>query len=498
MALLAVIALVGCGGSSEPKTAADAPAATTDGGGSERETLTVSISGDINDFDPHTQQLLTFTWAIRHHVFEPLVRYDANMEIAPALATSWEPNEDATSWTFELDPAARFHDGTPVDAEAVIASFRRLSRQPGIWATKISNVKGYTAVDEHTIRIDLTEPDAAFPDDLTDLAVIAPSSFRSARTTPVGSGPYRFVHWRANDEIVIERNDAWRGEPPKIRRIVYKPVSDPQVALTNLRGGQLDVITEPPTSLYNQARSAGAKLVEPEFSFSLALIEMSTTRGEFADRRVRQALAHAFDKESIRKIAYRDLGDSFWTPSPPGLWTYLEDGPGYEYDLEKARALLAEAGAENLSFTLTVLQGYPEAQQTARIWQQSLREIGVDMRILVEEVSVWLDRYVGRDWTAIWNISPVSGDPAAFYAVMMGQHFAGDYRNPEMQRLMAEGLATTDRDARTDIYHRLDEMVVDDLPIMVVQSRPLAVIVREDVEGVVVDARGWVRLENAQ
>ncbi len=481
------LVLAACGGDS--KQAAGTNAGTPD----PNATLTVAIPGDINDFDPHTNQLMQYQWAVRETVFDTLVRYDEKLQVVPGIAT-FEIDPQARVFTFALKDGVRFTDGTPVDARAVIASLERAARSKGIYAARLADVASYRAPDDATVVITLRRPNAAFLDGLALIAVLSERSFSDARKRPIGSGPYVLESWTPNSSIVLARNDAYWGEPGRYSRLTFKPVADEQVALNDLYAGSVDVVGSVSTAAAAQLDRSRAKLVEPPASNSISIIEMAGRNGKVADLKLRQGLAHAFDHDAVQKVAYGGFGDVQASPLPVTSWAYAEQ-PLYDYDLDKARALIDEAGAAGTSLTLDIVSGYPEAQKLARVWQQSLKEVGIDLKIRSSEISVWLDRYVNHDYDVIWNIFSSSSDPDSFFDIVLKPSLATTFRDAEMERLIAKAVATSDQDARAEIYAQLQAMVVERLPVMMVQTRPVAAVAASGVDGIAMNPLGWPLLE---
>ncbi|MBK0420433.1 ABC transporter substrate-binding protein [Leucobacter sp. CSA1] len=486
IAALALGALVVTGCAGDPDNGGDPTSAGP---------IVVAIPGDIDNFDPHTNQQIIFEYSIRELVFSSLVSFDVDLNLEPDLAT-YEVNEDATEFTFELNPDAVFHDGTPVNADAVIESLERAgSAEDSIWSGRLADVASYEAPDEDTVVITLNSPDASFLSGLASIAIMAPSSFDDATSTPVGSGPFTFTSWAANTEIVLDRFADYYGDAGASEQIVLRPTTDEQVALNNLYSGDIDIIASVTSSAAEQVDTGRAQLVEPASSNRLSLIEYNSS-GVLSDPLVRQALAHALDKEAIRDIAYGGGGSPAWSPLPENSWAFSEQ-EGYEYDLDRARELLDEAGVEDLSFTLDILSGYPEAEQIARVWQSSLAEIGVTLTPNVTEMSVWLDAYVSRDYDAIWNAFNVSVDPHSYFDIIMNPHLNDDYQNQEVSDLVAESIATPDEAERAEIYAQLQKILVDELPVMVVQSTPIYSVAATDVEDYSVNPLSWPILRDA-
>lgn len=451
--------------------------------------IVVAIPGDIDNFDPHTNQLIIFEYSIRELVFSSLVSYDADLNLQPDLA-DYEVNDDATVFTFSLDQDATFHDGTPVNADAVIQSLERAgTAEDSIWSGRLADVASYEAPDEYTVVITLNSPNAAFLSSLASIAIIAPDNFENVASTPVGSGPFTFTSWTANSEIVLERFDDYFGEPAGTEQLTLKPIADQQVALNNLYSGDVNIIASVTSATASQVDTGRAQIVEPIASNSLSLIEYNAS-GKLSDPLVRQALAHSLDKDSIREIAYSGGGSSTWSPLPESSWAYVEQ-EGYEYDLDQAATLLEEAGASDLSFTLEIPSGFPDAEQIARVWQASLAEIGVTLTPNVTELSVWLDAYVSRNYDASWNIFNVSSDPHSFFDIIMNPHLSDDYQSAEVQQLVAAATATSDESERAELYAQLQAILVDELPVMIVQSTPIYSVTGLNVEGYAVNPLSW-------
>tara|TARA_R110002124_G_scaffold99318_7_gene245243 strand:- start:3732 stop:5210 length:1479 start_codon:yes stop_codon:yes gene_type:complete len=482
LAAVSSLLLTGCAAES---SSSDDPAAIKD-------EVVVALAGDIDNFDPHTNQLIIFEFAIRELVFSTLVDYDAELNLQPDLAT-YEVNEDATVFTFSLVPDAVFHDGTSVDAAAVIASMERAgTAEDSIWSGRLADVASYEAPDDQTVVITLNNPDATFLAGLASIAIVAPSSFDTATSEPVGSGPYEFESWTANTEIVLTSFDDYFGEVSPTKTLRLQPIADQQVALNNLYSGSVDILASASAATVSQLDSARADLVEPVASNSLSLIEFNSS-GKLADPMVRQALAHALDKASIREIAYGGGGSSSWSPLPESSWAYSEQ-TGYEYDLDKAATMLAAAGESDLEFSLEVPSGFPEAEQLARVWQASLAEIGVTLNVNITEISVWLDAYVSRGYDATWNVFNVGADPHSFFDIIMTPHLADDYQNQTVSDLVLDATRVSDEAARSELYSELQQILVDELPVMIVQSTPVASIAGPDVSGYEVNPLGWALL----
>jgi len=469
-------------------TSQDADA--TDEDSSTGGSLVVAIPGDIDNFDPATNQTITAVYAIGNTVFNSLVGLDADLTIVPELAEEFESNDDASVFTFTLVEGATFHDGSPVTSEAVVESLQRSAEIGGVFGGPLQRVTSFETPDERTLVLTLDGPFAPFLSTLAPVAILAPASFETATTDPIGSGPFKFESWTPNDKIVLERNDDYWGDQPAFDTLELRPITDSQVALANLLAGDVDIISEPSIAVVDQFGESDGAIVRPSSSNSIGYIEMMGTTDVLADVLLRRAIAHAFDRETIREIAFGGEGESVWSPLPTGSFAY-EEQEGYPFDLDRAAELVAEAGAEGTTIGLEILAGFPEAEQMARVWQADLEKIGIALDIRVSEVSVWLDRYVPRDYDMTWNFFGVSPDPDSFFEVLMAPHLGDRYPNAEMEALIAEASSISDPEARAEIYAELQAIMVEDLPIMTLQSRPIAGLTRTGVVGYAMNPMGW-------
>jgi peptide/nickel transport system substrate-binding protein len=478
--------------SAAPLTSSSAPASSAAPALSS-STLTVAVPADITDFDPSTDQLIEYIYTIRNTVFSALVKYDANLNIVPDLATP-SVNADATVYTFKLNPGEMFQDNTPVTADAVIASLKRAGAGKGVYAAYLAGIASYVAPDPQTVVLTLKTSNAAFLDGLVNIAIIAPNSVANVGKLPVGSGPFKFVSATANRQIVLERFDGYFGQKPSIEKLIFNISTDPQVSVNNLYSGQVDAVSEASQTVVSQLNKSKASVVTPSSSNSIDLFEFNSS-GKLANPLVRQALATALDKNTINAVVYGGQAKPISSVVPSGAYADTSIA-GYPFDLAKAKALLAQAGVTNLSVNLILPTGYPEATQTAKIWQSSLKSIGVTLNITTQEVSVWVQNYIKHSYDVSWNFFNESGDPNSFFSIIMTPHLQDDYKNPAMQALIAKALTTSDTATRTADYAQLASMVNTDLPVLAYETRPLASLESTKVQGLTVNPLGWTLFDN--
>jgi peptide/nickel transport system substrate-binding protein len=450
--------------------------------------VTVAVPGDITDFNPFTDALIEYRYVIFNTVFDPLVKYTPTLGISPDLAASYSSNANATVWTFNLRKGVKFTDGEPFNATAAIASLKEAVRTKSIFAAPLATVTGYSAPSPYQLVIKLSAPYAAFLDGLAEIAIVAPNTLATAKKTPVGTGPFKFVSWTPNSQIVLARNDAYFGAKPAYQSLIFKPVTNPTVAMTDLSAGNVDIVANVPTSAMSQVNSAQAKVVQPPSSNALELLEFNST-GKLANPLVRQALAYALDKQAVNKIAYNGQGTLTWTPIAPSSFAYKSE-TGFNYNLAKAKSLLAQAGESNLKLSLILPTGYPDGQQLARVWQGSLSQIGVTLNIDVLPLSTWLTKYLAVDYDVTWNTFNASADPNSFFSIIMPRH-EKDFRNAQFYSQITQGVSVTSQSARAAIYQKLQDTLVNGMPVMIVMRTPILSAISTKVSGYALNPLGW-------
>jgi peptide/nickel transport system substrate-binding protein len=459
-------------------------------------TLVIASTSDIDNYDPHWNQLIAYNVLVGHNIFEYLTMLDANMSTVPSLAASWEISEDGTEYTFHLRDGATFHNGRALTADDVVYSFNRLTEQETIFASKMDPVVSIEALDGATVKFTLQDAWAPFLEDVAAIAIVAEETIDTINKEPIGSGPFRFVEWQPNDRIVLEKNPDYSGSmPAHLDGIEIKILPDYTVALTNLEAGSVDAVYEVPAADADRFKGRDEFVIQtPDASNSLFLLEMSINRYEpLQDARVRRALAMSLDKSAIQQNVYFGQGAPQSGSLPRSSWAYVE-GEEIAYDPAGAKALLAEAGyPDGFDLTIKVIAGVAVMENVATIWQNGLAEAGVNLTVEIEDLSTWLDNYVGRTYQTIANWMNVGGDPHSMYDIIFKPHLKDpeSYPDEEMLGWIAEGAATPDLEARKAIYQKIQERVLSEVaPVIVVQSQPLLAITTDKVQGWTMNGKG--------
>lgn len=498
----------GCGGSS----------GTVDGGGGAPETQQTASAGGrlvygtasgISQLDPHTlgaaQQLV-----VQPLLFDGLTRAGRSGATEPDLAESWKASPDQRTWTFTLRSGVRFHDGTPFDARAAKANLERVldPRVPNPDRTKIAMIASIATPSPAKLVLRLREPNALLPDALASatIAMVQPKTFSTAAKTAVGTGPFRLAEMVPDDHVTLVRNDDYWGTPAKLDEIDIVRSPDATAAATAFRSGDLDVLwSVPPADVDGLVAATRGSALEPEDVSAGVYWEVDNTSPPFDDPRAREALMRAIDRETMLKVAYAGKGivpetASMLSPKNPAFDRSLA---AYPFDLERARALFAEAGVgpgDTLRF-LTPAGQYPEWAQMGQILQEDLKKIGITMKIEQDEFSTWLEAFypAGKRFPGAIVANYLSLPTTPMYQLSFLDEGVCECnaRLPGWGELSRRALAAGEAGARDEVYAQMQQVQNRAVPVLPIVFTTLQTVVRDGVVGAWVDTQGNVNLTQA-
>jgi peptide/nickel transport system substrate-binding protein len=433
--------------------------------------IVIAQGADPTTLDPH-MHAENFTFAVVHNVFDHLVRRtvkDGQLAHEPGLAASWT-SVNPTTWEFKLRPNVKFHNGEDVNAEAVKFSIERVLNpdQKARWRWAFLDIERVEIVDPLTVRIVTKRP---FPTLVTNLAFampIVPPKYVKERgdafvaTRPVGSGPFKFVRWRKDEELVLEANESYWAGAPKIKTLIWKPIPEESTRVAALVGGQIDIARGVPPSLVKQIEgNARTRVAKVPSALNIHITLDTLTDGPLKDVRVRQAINYGVDKDAIIKSVLEGNGAPLGGPLTPVMFGYDPQVKPYPYDPERAKRLLAEAGfAQGLSLTLNSPSGrYIKDKEAAEAIGGQLQKIGVKAQVVTHEwggyVSKWpegLSPMYMLGWAGTWD-----ADGILYPLLRSGQRFAR-WSNPEFDRLIETGRTTLDAGERRRIYSQASKL----------------------------------------
>lgn len=458
------------------------------------------------------------------NLYEGLVRYKSGtLEVAPALAESWEINEDGTEYTFKLREGVTFHDGTPFNAEAVKFNFDRMLNEdhpyhntgPFPLAFFFSAVEETTAVDELTVKFKLNAPFAPF---LSNLAyptglLVSPEAVKQHGEDigrhPTGTGAFKFVEWASNERVVVDRYADYWGEQAGVQAVVFRPITDANTRVAEMLAGGIDMMVEVPPTALSQFQGDDFSIVEQAGPHVWFLI-LNAKEGPFANKLVRQAANYAINKEALVNDVLEGTAAVAAGPTPPAFaWAYNEELDPYPYDPEKAKELLAEAGAEGAELTFYVTEGGsgmldPVAMGTAI--QADLAAVGLDVKIETYEWNTFLGEVnPGLEGKAdMAEMAWMTNDPDTLPYLALrteawpenGGFNSGYYSNEKVDELLEKARTSTSQDERAALYREMQAIVQDDAPWVFVANWKQNAVTNDRVENFDLEPSFLLHLQN--
>jgi peptide/nickel transport system substrate-binding protein len=411
-------------------------------------------------------------------IFDSLLRRDEHYRLQPHLAERWEVTDPLT-YIFHLRRGVRFHDGRPLTARDVKWTFDSLldGTVRSAKASTFRFVEQIETPDDWTVIFHLKEPYATLPWNLSGgaIGIVPAGSKEEVKEKPIGSGPFRFVRLAQDREVVIERNDSYWGEKPKLRRVRFAVVPDTTTRVLELRKGSADLAINALTAdMVEDIRREGLLEVEQSPGSIYSYLALNLEDPILKDVRVRRALAYAIDRRPVLHYLWRDQARPADSLLPPEHWAY-QAGGAYEYDPERARKLLDEAGysmKDGVRFHLTMKTSTEETTRLlAAVLQQQLREVGIALDIRSYEFATFYSDVV-RGAFQLYSLRWIGGnqDPDIFEHVFHSASVPpkranrGHYRNPRVDELIDDARREVDPERRRALYAEVQHVVSEDLP----------------------------------
>lgn len=427
-------------------------------------------------------------------VYNGLVRYDKNFVPEGELAESWQISPDNLTITFKLRKGVTWHDGAPFTSADVMFTYQLYvdPETPTAYAEDYLQVVKAEAPDDYTFQVTYAEPYAPallswgvsiHPKHLLEGHKLTESSLARA---PIGTGPYIFKRWDAREKLVLEANPNYFEGAPHIKRVVYRIIPDQSTMFLELKSGSLDFMGLTPLQYDRQTETLAFKRRYNKYrylAFGYTYLGYNLRRPLFQDKKIRQALAYAINKDEIVDGVLLGYGQKATGPYKPDTWVYNPNVHHYDYSPEKARDLLAEAGWRDrdddglldkdgrpFSFTIITNQGNDLRSKTGEIIQRRLKEIGIDVKLRVIEWASFLNEFVFPGdfdalilgWTGgpepdqydIWHSSKTEPRQLNFIA----------FKNSEVDTLLEKGRRIFDQTKRKRIYDRFQEILAEEQP----------------------------------
>ncbi|MBP3703427.1 MAG: ABC transporter substrate-binding protein [Lachnospiraceae bacterium] len=484
--VLTLIVLTGCTDNTakdetpKKQSANNAVTSTITSGGA----VTVGISQDLDSLDPH-KAVYAGTKEVLFNVYEGLVKPTAEGDLVPAVAEKFEISKDAKTYTFTLREGLTFHDGSKVTAEDVKYSIERYADIQGK-DSAFSILEKVVIVDEKTVKVELKEGNSEFLSELS-LAVL-PKDNKEPAKNPVGTGPFKIKRFDKGQQLLVRRFENYRDKKlPYLDEVTFKIVANTDAAFTELQGGNLDIVqylTE------DQIKTLGDKfeIVEGSVNYVQALY-LNNKFEPFQDKRVRQALCYAVDRNAINEFVFGGKSHIIGTNMIPGFKKYYntETEKAYEKNIEKAKELLKEAGYEK-GFDLTVIvpDNYGPHKTVAEVIVEQLKEIGVNAKIKMMEFTSWVSEvYGGRKYEA--TIVAVDGTlaPSSWFEknVSTAPKNFTNFKNEEFDKIFKQAKASIDDEEKITLYKKLQTILAEDAASVYIQDPVNLIAVNKKLSG---------------
>lgn len=471
-------------------------ACSSNGGGS-KDTLTLASSTDAITFDIQATNTQSTTRVARQ-IYETLIFQNDDLTLSPGLATEWK-QIDETTWEFKLKEGVTFHNGEPFTAKDVAWTIERATTSPDIahivGALDPAKTK---IVDDFTIQLGTKGPYGPF---LTHLAHPATAIMNEKAVTaggedyglkPVGTGPFTLESWVTNDAITLKAYADYHGEKPKSNTIVFKVIPEDGTRLIALENGEIDIALDiSPTDVAKVEANDKLKLYRDQ-NLSTAYVGFNVaSKTPISDKKVRQAISHAVDVESIIKTIYQGVGTKAVGPVNSLVFGFNDKLVPYEYDMDKAKALLAEAGyADGFSFKFYVGNNNAQRVSTAEVIKESLSKLNINVEIVQLEWAAFLEASANGEpdmfslgWTTVTTDADYGLYPL-FHSDQFGA--AGNrsfYKNDRVDELLTAAKSETDQAKRADMYKEAQVLINEDAPWIFIQSGEDVIATSANVKG---------------
>ncbi|WP_252504138.1 ABC transporter substrate-binding protein [Sporosarcina sp. Marseille-Q4943] len=519
--------LAACGGNGSSSSNGNSNSDSSSGSGNTQDILVFGRGGDSTSLDP-SRVTEGETFKVTVNLYETLLNFgEQDTSVQPGLAKEWN-TDDGLTYTFKLQEGVKFHDGTDFNADAVVKNFERWANGDaekfpyynsmfgGFKGDEGHVIESVTADGDHTVIIKLKRPQAPFLKNIamSMFAIASPTAFEKGddqfERNPVGTGPFKFVDWKPNESITIEKfDDYWQEGLPKLNKVIFRSIPDNSARLNALIAGEIDLADGiNPADGEKIEGNADLQLIERP-SMNVGYLGLTVTRPPFDKKEVRQAMNYAINKETIIESFFEGRANIAKNPMPPSISGYNDDIEPYEYNPEKAKELLAKAGYpdgfEMELWAMPVPRPYmPDGAKVAEVIQSNLADIGVKAKIVSYEWPTYLDKASKGEADAFmlgWTGD--NGDADNFLYVLLDEDNIGSnnytyFKNDAMHDLFIEAQTEVDEDKRIQLYRKAQEIIHEEAPwVPIAHSTPLLAAAK-DLTGFVPHPTGSDLLSNVE
>lgn len=486
IALVTAVVLAACGAKPEQGgSGTDNPGASTDR--KAENSVVVGISQELDSLDPHNAEYAG-TREVLFNMYEGLVKATPDGDIEPAVASEYVVAEDGMNITFTLRDGIKFSDGSQVTVDDVKYSIERYAGIQGE-ESAFSDFKDIEVLEDGTFKINLEKPNTEFIYELT-CAILPAANDANVNSNPIGTGPFKYsVNVPGEKLEVVKNENYWKDGQPYLDKVTFKVITDTDMAVMQLNSGTLDIYQY---LTADQAMTIGKNfnILEGNVNYVQGMF-LNNAKAPFDNIKVRQAMYYAVDRDLVNDMIFGGKSHIIGTNMIPGASKYYnaDTEKTYTRDVEKAKALLAEAGyPDGFTFTITVPNNYAPHESTAQILKESLAEVGITANINLVEFTTWYsDAYVDRNYEA--TVVAVDGRlaPFSFFEknVSTAVNNFTNYNNPQFDEIYAKAVASVNPDEKVTYYKQLQKILADDAASIYVQDPSNLVAVNAQLEGYV-------------
>lgn len=449
-------------------------------------------------------------------IFEGLVDYDRDLRVKPVLAESWDVTENGNVYTFNLRKGVKWHDGNELTAKDVVftleylKSLKNLKTKESLYLTNLDRVTFFEMVGDYSVKVVFDQRFNGALDILT-FPVLPSHLYDSGQKLAkeevefklIGTGPYKVKSYETLKALSLEVNGEWWDREPYINEIEVKFVPDEDTALTSFKSDQVDLVVTayPDWERYSENGKAEAKdFVTNKYDF----IGLNFTNPIFQDREFRRALQYGIDRNRIVERVYLKHGSVVDAPIPPYAWLYSEDTPEYQYDPEKAKEILDEAGwmdrdsdgvlekeingiKTDIAFQLMVNTDNPKRQEAAAIIKENLTALGMDVKLVELTWNEVLDKVYKKQFDAAilgWNLANYLDLSFAFHSNQIegGSNFIS-YSSSDMDALLQDDFRAIEPETRKETSSKVQQHIREELPYNSLYFKKAALLVKNRIRG---------------
>ena len=437
------------------------------------QVLVTALPLNPTSLDPH-RAIEGYSFMVTNQLYDTLVRLGADGAIEPGLAVAWSRPEP-TVLRLELRPGVRFHDGRPLDAEAVAASLRRLA-DPATGARGaflVTAIDDIVVLDTHTLDLISDPPFVPLLANLTfpATAIVPPGAGPELARAPIGTGPFRFGAWRDGDAVELVADPDYWGGPPPLAGVRFRVIPERAAQLIAFRAGDLQLIHDMPPDAFRALEGApGVELVRYP-SDRTSYLDFNVQHPLLRDARVRRAMAHAIDAPLLVTALFGDLALPPGGPLAPLVRYALRESDPYPYDPERARALLREAGVEGARLHIDLATD-GDLDDVAQVLQAALNAVGLRVELRVNEFPAYFELVTSEAAelsVGFWGSDTLDPDfmlSIALHSREIGGNNGSRYAEAEFDALLELGAATEDGAERAAVYRAAQLRVMADLPML--------------------------------